>query len=122
MNRPYIPCNKYESEKELLSGKKPVYWNYITKEDDLFDLEQGVVTDDRYYKTYNTKASSKSYFVVPGRWVKIQTGYWDHAVRFATLVDPVQLQLIVISIWYAIKKSNRHQMKRSSSLRLGIQV
>lgn len=92
VNKPYIICNKYDSKEDIAKGKKPVYWNYVTKEDDHYDLD--AFSSERYFKQYDGRGKSRSYFVVPGRWVKIQTGYWDHTVRFATLIDPVELQLV----------------------------
>lgn len=93
INRPYLICNLYKSQEDLVAGNRPTYWNYITLEDDLADVSLATLPENSYYKP-RLQNKPRSYFVVLGRWMKIETGYWDHTVRYATLMDPMNLQMI----------------------------
>lgn len=85
-NMPYLICNYYESQEDLMKGAKPKEWVYAQ---DYGDREKPLI--ENVDMSYPKEAYFKGYAVLRGRWIRqtdIRDGLTYTLIRFGTIEQP----------------------------------
>lgn len=84
LSRPYLICSYYNSYEDLQKGNKAKYWDFASAENN-----PELAKNNQYYDSI----THKEFITVPGRWIKVESGSFQQIARFATIMNPMDLQL-----------------------------